>query len=158
MSLVTEHLQRQGVAFETIPHSQAYTSIDEAKALGIDADEVLKIVVLDTEAGHALVVVPGGRRLDMKLVKRAVADKHVHLATEEEVERDFPEYELGALPPLGSALGAPTFVDPEVLDHDTVVFAAGVQTESVKVRTADLFKDEPVTLTPLTRRPPEAGA
>jgi len=31
------------------------------------------------------------------------------------------------------------------------VFAAGAQTESVKVRTEDLFRNEPVTIAPLTR-------
>ena len=66
---------------------------------------------------------------------------------EEEIEKDFPACELGAVPPLG----APTSVDPEVMRHDTLVFAAGTQTESVKVRAKDLFRNEPVTVTPLTR-------
>ena len=35
--------------------------------------------------------------------------------------------------------------------HDTLVFAAGTQTESVKVRAEDLFRTEPVTVAPLTR-------
>jgi prolyl-tRNA editing enzyme YbaK/EbsC (Cys-tRNA(Pro) deacylase) len=30
-------------------------------------------------------------------------------------------------------------VDPEVLSHDTVTFAAGTQTESVKMQTQELF-------------------
>lgn len=55
------------------------------------------------------------------------------------------------MPPLGSLHGAPTYVDPEVMQHDTVVFAAGTQTESVRVRTEDLFRKEPVTTAPLTR-------
>ncbi|MGH2652116.1 MAG: YbaK/EbsC family protein, partial [Actinomycetota bacterium] len=83
--------------------------------------------------------------------ENAVGAKHVRLATEEEIEKDFPGYELGAMPPLGSLHGTPTYVDPEVMRHDTVVFAAGAQTESVKVRTEDLFRDEPVTIAPLTR-------
>ncbi len=37
MPTVEEHLQRKGVAFELVPHSRAYTSIDEARALGISA-------------------------------------------------------------------------------------------------------------------------
>jgi prolyl-tRNA editing enzyme YbaK/EbsC (Cys-tRNA(Pro) deacylase) len=36
------------------------------------------------------------------------------------------------LPPLGSLLGVPLVVDPEVLDHEVVVFAAGTETESVR--------------------------
>jgi hypothetical protein len=40
MSVVTEHLEQRGSTFEVIPHWQAYTSIDEARVLGINADEV----------------------------------------------------------------------------------------------------------------------
>jgi len=35
MTQVTEHLQTHGVPFEPIAHQQAYTSINEARALGI---------------------------------------------------------------------------------------------------------------------------
>jgi Cys-tRNA(Pro) deacylase len=151
MSTVTDQLTKWGVPYELIPHEQALTSTDEALALGISADEVVKTIVLDTGSGHALAVIPGSRRLDIRAAERAVGAKHVRLATEEEIERDFPGYELGSLPPLGSLHGAPTYVDPEVMSHDTLVFAAGTQTESVRVRSEDLFGNEPVTVAPITR-------
>lgn len=115
----------------------------------------MKTLALDTTRGHELVVIPASRRLDMKLVHEAVGDKHARLASEQELEEDFAGYELGALPPLGSLLSAPTYVDPEVMQHDTVVFAAGSRTESVKAKTEDLFRDESVTVVPLTRQPEE---
>lgn len=156
MASVEEHLKGKGVPLELIPHEEAYTSIAEARALGIAAGEVAKSIVLTTESGHALAVVPGTRRLDMRRVREAVGDKHARLATEEELERDFPSYELGAMPPLGSLLGMPAYVDPEVMEHETLVFAAGSQTQSLKVRTEDLFRNEPVTVVPLAQRP-ESG-
>jgi Ala-tRNA(Pro) deacylase len=155
MSAVSDYLEKRGVSFEATSHDESYTSVDEARALGIAADEVLKAVLLQTASGYGLAVIPASRRLDMKLVEQAVADKHARLATEPELERDFPAYELGAFPPLGSVLSMPTYVDPEVMEHDTIVFAAGTRTESVKVRTEDLFRGESVTVTPLTRHPEE---
>jgi prolyl-tRNA editing enzyme YbaK/EbsC (Cys-tRNA(Pro) deacylase) len=59
------------------------------------------------------------------------------------------------MPPLGSLLGAPLYVDQEVLQHETVVFAAGSQTESVQVRTADLLQHEQVTTVPLIKHADE---
>ena len=56
MTQVTEHLQTHGVPFELIAHQQAYTSIDEARALGIDASEVLKTVAMRVAGGYALMV------------------------------------------------------------------------------------------------------
>ena len=72
-------------------------------------------------AGYAQLAVPATGRLDMHLVQAAVVDRHVRRATEEELLRDFPGIELGALPPLGSLLGAPLYVDQQVLQHETAV-------------------------------------
>jgi len=155
MTRVTEHLQAHGVPFALIAHPQAYTSIDEARALGIEASEVVKTVAVRTAGGYALMAIPATCRLDMHLVQAAVGHRHVRLATEEELLRDFPDFELGALPPLGSLLGAPLFVDQEALQHETVVFAAGSQTESVQLKTADLLQHEQVTAVPLTRHADE---
>lgn len=151
MTLVVEHLAARGVAFEAISHAPTDTTLAEARELGVDADAVLKTVVLKTAAGHALAVVPANRRLDMKLARAATADSHVRLATEAELRQHFPDYELAAVPPLGALLDVPLFVDPEVMDHDKVVFAAGSQTESVAVATADLFAGESPTVVPLCR-------
>ena len=155
MTQVTEHLQTRDIPFAPIAHQRAYTSIDEARALGIDASEVLKTVAVRVAGGYALMAVPATGRLDMHLVQAAVGDPHVRLATEQELLRDFPGIELGALPPLGSLLGAPLFVDHEVLQHETVVFAAGSQTQSVQLRTADLLQHQQVTTLPLIKQADE---
>jgi Ala-tRNA(Pro) deacylase len=153
MSLVTEHLEQHGAAFEVLAHRQAYTSIEEARALGVDADEVLKTLAVRTGPGYVLVVIPAVRRLDLRLVREAVGDHHARLATEDELGRDFPDYQLGALPPLGVLVGANLYVDPEVLGNDTVVFAAGTQTESVKMQTQELVGIGEITTVTLVKRP-----
>jgi Ala-tRNA(Pro) deacylase len=152
MSAVTEHLQQRGSTFELLPHRQAYTSTDEARALGIDAGEVLKTLAVRTGPGYALVVIPASCRLDLHLVRDALSDHQARLASEEELARDFAGYQLGALPPLGALLGSQVFIDPEVLKHDMVVFAAGTQTESVRMQTRELFASEQVTTVPLVRQ------
>ena len=157
MTQVTEHLETRGVPFESIRHEQAYTSIAEAAVLGIDASEVVKTVAVRAAGGYALMAVPATGRLDMRLVQAAVGDRHVRLATEEELLRDFPGFALGALPPLGSLLGAPLYIDQEVLRHETVVFAAGSQTESVQIRTADLLQHEQATTLPLIKHADQNG-
>src|SRR5947208_14068340 len=104
MTQVTEHLQTHGVPFEAIAHQQAYTSIGEARALGIDASEVLKTVAMRVAGGYPLLAVPATCRLDMHLVQAAVGDRLVRLATEEQLLRAFPAPALGPLPPLAPPL------------------------------------------------------
>jgi Aminoacyl-tRNA editing domain len=62
------------------PHRQTYTSADEARAHGIDADEVLKPLAMRTGSGYALMVIPASRRLDLPLARAALADNHARLA------------------------------------------------------------------------------
>ena len=152
MSVVTEHLEQRGCVFEVIPHQQAYTSVDEARALGIEVGEVLKTLAVRTGSGYALMVIPASRRLDLHLAREALGDHQARLASEEELGRDLPGYQLGALPPLGALLGSQVYVDPAVLEHDLVVFAAGTQTESVRMATRELFASEQVTTVPLIKQ------
>ena len=151
MVMVQEYLRRRGAPFEVVDHPSAFTSIAEAFAVGISADEVLKCVVLDTRGGHALGVVPASTRLDMDLVQEALRDPAACLAAERELEADL-DVELGAMPPTGWLFGLPTFVDPAVFEHETILFAAGSRTLSIRMRTEDLFRDEPYTVAPLTAR------
>jgi Ala-tRNA(Pro) deacylase len=153
MSVVTEHLERRGSVFEVIPHRQAYTSVDEARALGMQVDEVLKTLAVRTGSGYALVVIPASRRLDLHLARVSLGDSRARLASEEELGRDFSDYELGALPPLGALLEAQVYVDPEVVGHDSVTFAAGTQTESVKMQTQELFGTGGFTTVSLVKQP-----
>src|SRR5207253_11065473 len=76
MTRVMEHLETHGVPFEAIAYQQAYTSIAEARALGIDASEALKTVAMRVAGGYALMAVPATCRLDMHLVQAAVGDPH----------------------------------------------------------------------------------
>jgi Ala-tRNA(Pro) deacylase len=146
---VTGYLEERCIPYDAFWHEQTYTSIAEARALGFTADEVLKTLVVTTKTGPVLIVIPASRRLDMLLVRKALGDDSAALMSEDQIERDFPEYELGALPPLGALLHVPQFVDSEVIAHRTVVFAAGSRTESVRLDLPDLLRDQIVTLAPL---------
>src|SRR5215218_2268485 len=157
MSVVTEQLEQRGSIFEVIPHQQAYTSVDEARALGIEVNEVLKTLAVRTGPGYALMVIPASHRLDLHLVREALGDSRARLASEEELGRDFPDYELGALPPIGALLDTQVYVDPEVLGHDAVTFAAGSQTESVKLQTQELFGSGGFATVSLVKRPDQGS-
>ncbi|HET9780550.1 MAG TPA: YbaK/EbsC family protein [Candidatus Dormibacteraeota bacterium] len=145
-----DFLEAKQIPFELLPHKKVFTATDEAATLHVDSTEVIKTVVLDVGTGHVIAVIPASRRLDMGLVRQEVADKHAHLAGEIETERDFPAYELGSIPPIPSMAKVPVFVDPEIMHHEAVIFAADHE-ESLKVKTFDLFSGEYVTVAPLCR-------
>jgi len=158
MSHILDYLQGRGVMFTVIPHPKTPTAVGEAHALHIPADEVVKTVVVIANYGPALMVVPASRRLDLELAAQATADPEVRLATERELEKTFPDYELGALPPLSMLLLAPMYADPAVAALETIVFAAGRQDVSVRMTARDLFGTDPVVITPLTAESQAAEA
>lgn len=149
MSALLDYLQGRGVTFQVIPHAR--TTPEEAGLVGLPEDEVVKTVVLITQDGIALTVIPGASTLDLDLAHTAVGDQFARIAQPGELERRFPEYEAGTLPPLGLFFEAPMYVDPAVLRMPTVTFAGGKQTLSIRMVTRDLFRDDPVVITPLVR-------
>lgn len=151
MTTVTQHLEHLGIRFQVLPHPRATSAMGEALALGISADEVAKAVLLDVDDGHVLAIVPASRQVDLDLVRDAIGEEHVHLASEVEVEHDFPEYELGALPPVPSLLHVPVVIDPTVVAHKRVTFAAGTQRESVRTDSEEVFTGASITIAPITR-------
>jgi Ala-tRNA(Pro) deacylase len=147
------YLREHHIRFEVAPHMGAYTAKSEAKALGLPADYVLKVVLLHVEDGYALAVLPASRRIDMNLVMGVVPDPRVRLATEDEITARFPEFELGAIPPLPALLGVRAYVDPTVFEPDEVAFADGRQTESFIASPRELFWGQDVFVAPISRDP-----
>ncbi len=154
MTIVTEHLERLGVRFEVLPHERSETALEEARALGIPADEVLKPIVLNVETGHAVAVIPATRRLDLRLTRTALGDPSASFASETEIRGVFPEFEPGALPAVPSLLHIPVVIDRMILTRRKVTFPAGIQRESVRLETDQLLRGGTVTIAPISK--PEA--
>lgn len=139
---VKEYLDGKQVDYEVITHRRVLSTIEEARALGIDADEIAKTLVIHVThgaAGQALVVVPGSRKIGRDNIRQVFGTKHVRLALEDEMSRDFPQFELGAVPPLGELLDLPVYVDERLLSHDTILFTGGTHTDSIRMQVHDFF-------------------
>ena len=61
-------------------------------------------------------------------------------ATETEMAHDYPEFALGAVPPVGGARRDPVIVDRKLAKREWLVFEAGSHDDSVRVRTEDLLR------------------
>ena len=150
MAGVPDYLQGRGVIFTVIPRSAPSDVIASAAP-----DElVVRTVVAIANDDPVLLVIPASRALDGALVAAAVGDLDARLATEEELAQTYPDYEVGALPPLSMLLLAPMYVDTEILERDDIVFSAGRSDVSVKMSTSDLVGNDPVVVAPLTMREP----
>ena len=137
---VTSVLDESGVDYEVLPHPRTETAAEEAEALGLEPQEVAKTLVLSTPGGYVRAVLAASDRIDLSKVRDQVeGGKRVHLASEEDLQRDYPGFDLGAVPPFGGA-GDRVLVDARLARQETVVLEAGSHEQSVRVQTADLLK------------------
>lgn len=139
--LVAAHLREQGVAFELVEHERRDTAATEAAAAGVEARDAAKSVVLRDESGYRLAVIPASERLDLHKVRDLLgAGSELGLASEEQLAADFPQFELGAVPPLGEMLPAPELIDSRLLEHERVLCNGGDHAHSFLIAPADLVR------------------
>jgi Ala-tRNA(Pro) deacylase len=131
--LTAEHLP-----YELLPHRRTLTAAAEARALGVQPQEIAKTVIL--RAGEELVraVIPASERVDLAKATHAF-ETEVELVHEDVLAGAYPDFELGAIPPLG---GPPdrVLVDLRLCGCEWLVFEAGTHDESVRLRTDDLLE------------------
>ncbi len=134
-------LDRAGVSYELLEHEHTESGIAEAQALGVTSDEVAKTLILDTPSGHVRALIPASARIDMRKAAELLDENRhrIHLTTEERLARDYPEFELGAVPPLAGSRRDRVVVDTRLVERDMVVFEAGSHDRSVRVATSDLL-------------------
>ena len=141
VSDLTRVLDDAGAEYELLRHEHTERATAEASALGLPPAEVAKTLIVRTSSGHVRALVPASERIDMRKLRDVVREsKDVQLATEEEMARDYPEFPLGAVPPLGGAQSDPVIVDRRLVEHEWLVFEAGSHDDSIRVKTADFLR------------------
>ena len=139
---LTRALDEAGVAYELLPHAHTESALAEAQALGLPADDVAKTLIVKTGEGYLRAVVPASERLDERKLREITdgSKKEVHLASEDELRHDYPDFDLGAVPPVGGARRDPVIVDSRVKARRSVVLEAGSHEQSVRVASDDLVR------------------
>jgi Ala-tRNA(Pro) deacylase len=135
-------LDGEGVEYELLAHAHTESALAEAEAVGVDAADVAKTLVVTAPEGYVRAVLPASDRLDLRKLREITggARKKVHLATEEDLGRDYPEFELGAVPPLAGARRDRVLIDSRVAERESVVIEAGSHDESIRLPTDALMR------------------
>jgi prolyl-tRNA editing enzyme YbaK/EbsC (Cys-tRNA(Pro) deacylase) len=141
MADMTRFLDEAGIDFELLEHSRTERATHEAAALGIRPEEVAKTLVLVAPSGNVRAVLAASERIDLHKVAASlgVGGKKVHLASEDNLAHDYPNFELGAVPPFGGREDH-VLVDEGLAGRDSVVVEAGSHDRSVRMKAADLVR------------------
>lgn len=132
-----EFLDEKRVAYDTIPHSTAFTTQEAAAAAHIRGREVAKTVMVKVDGAMAMAVLAAPDHVDLGRLKAITGAHAVDLATEAEFRDLFPSCEPGAMPPFGNLWDMPVFVDQRLRADERIAFAAGSHHELVRMAYAD---------------------
>jgi Cys-tRNA(Pro) deacylase len=155
---VTRFLEEAGIDFDVLEHAHTERAADEATVLGIGPEEVAKTLVLVASSGNVRAVLAASERIDLKKVAAmlGVSGKKVHLASEDTLARDYPDFALGAVPPFGGRADQ-VLVDERVAGRDSVVVEAGSHEKSVRLKVTDLVRVTRAQVADICREEQTAG-
>jgi Ala-tRNA(Pro) deacylase len=138
---IVQFLEASRIAYELIEHEPVTSAAAEARVAGRAAEEVAKTVVLHDGSACVIAVIPASRRLDLhKLRELLGATRQLRLASEEEIERDFPALEVGAVPPFGPMIPAAEVIDRDLTGWELILCPAGDHRHSVLVSPREIVR------------------
>jgi Ala-tRNA(Pro) deacylase len=121
---VQRYLSDCGVDYEVLEHERTMSSTRTAQAGHVSGDCLAKAVLLKSDGGYTLAVLPASCHLRLREVQDCL-ERPVGLATESEVGRLFDDCDLGAIPPMGRAYGMDMIVDDSLIEQPDVYFEGG---------------------------------
>ncbi len=153
-ALVERYLAEHGLEHSVIEHPVTYTAAAEARIAAVDPEHAAKTVMLRDDDGYVMAVIPASESLSLRRLRRVAARAELRLASEHELERDFPAFEVGAFPPIRELLAGQGYIDFRILmphrvlcnggDHrHSVVLDAAAFAQVCGARAADLCANAP---------------
>jgi Ala-tRNA(Pro) deacylase len=134
-----DYLGRWGVEYEVVPHPHTGSSLETAEAAHVPGHKLAKCVVTEDYRGYLMVVVPASHEVEFSLLDDEL-DRHLEMATEQELADIFTDCEVGAIPPLGEAYGIDVAIDDSLAECDDVYFEAGDHADLIHLKGED-FRD-----------------
>jgi Cys-tRNA(Pro) deacylase len=118
-------LAGSSLAFEVVRTERARSAEESASFQGVELGSLLRtIVVRRGEADYLFVLVPGGREIDWKLLRRHLGVQRLSLPDADEA-RAATGYERGAITPFGSTTSWPVVADTRIPDLERVAIGGG---------------------------------
>ncbi|MBY5947495.1 aminoacyl-tRNA deacylase [Photobacterium rosenbergii] len=137
---VTHYLDKEGVEYRLLPHSQPAKTIEEAaRERGVDPQQMVKSILLRDMGGfHVLACVPGPAQVDPKKVRAMFGCRRMTCADASDVEK-VTGLVIGTVAPIGLKRPLPVIFDHQITAHTLVNISSGDRMAGVELATDDLL-------------------
>jgi Ala-tRNA(Pro) deacylase len=130
-------LNRSRTEYARSVHRPVDTARQVAYEESISPHRMAKTVVFHSDRGYGMAVVPADTLVDLPELRFVLGLSNVRLATKDELQKLFPDSEVGAMPPFGNLYGIPVYVDANLAEEDVIAFNAGSHKDVVYMRFVD---------------------
>ncbi len=130
-------LQASKAKYAAMKHPVVYTAQEIAAAQHVPGRQLAKCVLVVTDRGPVLAILPAIHLIHLKKLKAALGAKSVTIAKEADIKTKFPDVAVGAMSPFGNLYAVPVIADQELGASEDIVFNAGSHTDTIKMRYRD---------------------
>lgn len=130
-------LKRERLPYTIFRHPPAYTALEQAQTSHIRGRCAAKVVICIADDKPIQAIVPAHYRVDLERLRQLAGAVSIRLALEEEMAAIYPEFEVGAAPPVGTIYGHRVFVEECFVGEPEMVFDGGSHTVSVCMHFSD---------------------
>ncbi len=132
-----QYLDERKVHYQTVHHKRDYTAQEVAADTGTPGREFAKTVILKTDRGFVMAVLPAHHMVNLQKLRGAAGAGDIRLATEDEIARVCPDCAVGAEHPFGNLYEIPVFVSKDLTDDEWITFNAGTHEDAMRMRYDD---------------------
>jgi len=135
-----EYLDKENVKYISIMHSPAFTAPEVAASAHISGKEMAKAVIIKMDDKMAMVVLPSHLQINFDALKSSLGTDNIELANEDEFKGQFPQCEVGAMPPFGNLYDMEVYLADELSSCSHITFNAGSHSELMQVDYEDYIR------------------
>ncbi len=147
-----EYLADSDVDYSVSIHRPAYTAMDIAQSDHTPARQMAKTVVFAADGVYGMALLPAHMHVDAGDLGGALGVSSLRLASEFELQKLFPDVEVGAMPPFANLYGIPVYIDEHLASQHEVAFNAGSHAEAIHMKMHDLIRLSRGLVTRFARR------
>ncbi|MBS4014767.1 MAG: YbaK/EbsC family protein [Bacteroidetes bacterium] len=139
---IIEYLKKNKIKVKEIAHKTVYTAFDLSKTLKEKLNRISKTLVIKTDKGYVLVMLPADRMVDFVKLKKILGAKKIEIA-KEKVMKDVFKIKPGTMTPFATLhKKVPLYIDKALIRAKEILVSTGSYTDSLRLKISDLMKVE----------------
>lgn len=127
-------LDKHNIKYDTIACTPKQSTREIAKTAHISEKGLAKTTIIKLDGNRfAMIVEPLSIKTNLERWKQLLGSKQIELATDDELDDLFDEFDTSSIPALGNLFEMDVFLDDRLSLGDEIAFSGGTPSELIKL-------------------------